>query len=90
MTVAFKKGHNNSRHLDETLLDKNESEHFIQFLEEEIQRHKLAIRQCDYLTRFFNNIDVLRIAYESSIIGHLADILATQKTVDYLKSKWVI
>lgn len=90
MTVEFKVGHNNSRHIEETKLDKNESEHFVQFLEEEILRHKLAIIKCDYLARFFNNIDVLRVAYESSVIGHLMDIQATQKTVDYLKGKWGI
>jgi len=90
MTVEFKKGHNNSRHIEEKLLDKEESIWFISFLEEEIQRHKEAIMKCDYLMRFFHLVPVVRIAYESSILGHRDDIVATQKTVDYLKDKWRI
>jgi hypothetical protein len=90
MTVEFKSGHNNSRHIDETKLDKTEADYFIQFLQEEIQRHKEAIMKCDYLMRFYHLVPVVRIAYESSILGHRDDISATQKTVDYLKNKWVI
>jgi len=90
MTVEFKLGHNGSRHIDETKLDKTEADYFIQFLQEEIQRHKEAIMKCDYNMRYFHLVPVVRVAYESSILGHREDIAATQKTVDYLKEKWRI
>jgi len=86
--IEMKVGHNNSPHIEETKLDKNEAVYFIDFLEEEIARHKLAIRQCDYLMHFFNQCDVLIIAYRSSIKGHLYDIEQTQKTIDYLRNKF--
>lgn len=88
MTVAYKSGHNNSRHIDETQLDKTESAYFIEFLEEEIQRHKEAIIKCNYLMLYFYLVPVKQVAYASSILGHREDIAATQKTIDYLKNKW--
>jgi len=88
--IEFKQGHNGSRHLDEKKLDKKEAGYFIEFLEEEIQRHKMAIRQADYLMRFFNSIPVLKLSYESSILGHMDDIKATNYTIEYLKNRWGI
>jgi hypothetical protein len=86
--IRYKKGHNGSRHLDETKLNKLESEYFIEFLNDEIKRHKKAIIDCCSL-RFYNkSIGVLKCSYTSSISGHRDDINATQKTVDYLKKKW--
>jgi hypothetical protein len=90
MTVEFKHGHNNSRHIDEKQLDETESKYFIGFLEAEIQRHKEEIIKCDYLMRFFRLVKVIEIAYASSILGHREDIDATQLTVNYLKDKWRI
>jgi hypothetical protein len=88
MTIAYKSGHNNSRHIDEKQLDETESKYFIEFLEAEIQRHKEEIIKCDYLMRFFRLVKVKEVAYASSILGHREDIEATQLTVDYLKEKW--
>ena len=88
MTIAYKSGHNNSRHIDEKQLDKAEAHYFIEFLEAEIQRHKEAIMKCDYMMRFFSIVKVMEVAYASSILGHREDIKATQNTIDYLKNKW--
>jgi hypothetical protein len=88
MVVEFKQGHNNSKHVDETKLDETESKLFILFLESEITRHKKEIKTCHEMTLIYAETDVLRIAYESSMTGHLEDINATQKTIDYLKEKW--
>jgi len=90
MVVEFKTGHNNSRHIDETKLNREEAAWFIGFLESEIQRHKDEIMKCDYLMRFFVKVPVLVTAYDSSILGHRSDIAATMRTVIYLKEKWVI
>jgi hypothetical protein len=88
MTISFKNGHNGNKHVDETQLDRDESMWFITFLEAEVQRHKDAIVMCDYLMRFFHMVDVLTVAYGSSIAGHRMDILATTRTIEYLRIKW--
>lgn len=92
MVVEFKKGHNNSKHIDENKLDKNEAIDFIKFLQEEIDRHKEAVVKCytNELIEVCNGNVVLKTAWASSMSGHMEDIKATQRTIDLLKSKWGI
>lgn len=90
MVVDFKKGHNNSRHIDELKLDESEARDFVVlFLKPEIERHINAIKMCQKrIVEFYPSSLVARIAYESSIHGHLEDITATQKTINDIKQKW--
>lgn len=90
MVVEFKKGHNNSRHLDENKLDKSEAIDFIEFLQEEIDRHKKEIKHCYHRMLCSNGNIVKRTAWDSSMLGHLDDVAATQRTIDMLKTKWGI
>ena len=89
MAIEFKKGHNNSRHVDELKLDENEARDFVViFLKLEIDRHLRAIRMCRSQIILWSLNEVVRIAYESSIRGHLQDVEETQKTIDSLKKKF--
>ena len=90
MVVTYKKGHNNARHLDENQMTKSEAIDFIEFLQEEIERHKTAVEKCYYRMLCSNGNVVKRTAWASSMDGHLQDIKVTQRTIDMLKSKWVI
>jgi len=86
MTIALKK--NNM--IDENQLDRNEAVKFILFLEEEKERHKIAIHSCQFSKTLFKDCPVLKQAYKSSIERHLDDIIMTQKTIDLLRNKWDI
>jgi hypothetical protein len=89
MVVEFKKGHNNSRHIDELKLDENEARDFVNiFLKPEIDRHLSAIKMCKRQIEQWRENNVVRTAYDSSIRGHLQDVHETQKTIDSLKNKF--
>lgn len=74
--------------IDEKLLDKTEAGYFIEFLEQELHRHKLAIREADYHMRFFALVPVLKVAYQSSIVRHLEDTKMINYTIEYLRNKF--
>lgn len=89
MVVEFKKGHNNSRHIDELKLDESEARDFVNvFLKPEIDRHLSAIKMCKRQIEQWQENSVVRTAYASSIKGHLEDIEATIKTINDVKQKW--
>jgi len=90
MAIVFKQGHNNSRHIDELKLDENEAREFVNmFLKPEIDRHLSAIKMCKEKIRiYYDTSEVVKVAYESSIRGHLQDVAATQKTINDVRNKW--
>jgi uncharacterized protein Yka (UPF0111/DUF47 family) len=71
-------------------LDENEATNFMNlFLKPEIERHLNAIKMCKSQIKLYTNYCyVAKIAYESSIKGHLQDVEETQKTIDSLKHKF--
>jgi len=76
--------------IDHNKLNKHEAIHFIEFLEEEKQRHKLAVIMCDANRYAFRNIPVLALAYQTSMQRHLKDIQFTQSTINLLRNKFGI
>ncbi|RPI86156.1 MAG: hypothetical protein EHM34_00230 [Nitrosopumilales archaeon] len=84
MVIELKAGN----FVDEDKLDRNETIHFVAFLEEEKYRHVLAMRQADANRYASANIPVLQQAYQSSVIRHLEDIVFTQKAIDKLMQKY--
>lgn len=84
MTIEMKR----ENMIDETKLDKTEAGYFINFLEEETERHIRAIDYCSYKMRLLNSIPVLVVAFQSSIVRHHEDITMIKVTIDYLIKKF--
>lgn len=82
--IEFKKGNL----IQEKKLDKAEAKMFIEFLEEEKQRHKKSLNECKVKAEINWKKPILAIAYHTSAIRHIDDIEFTQKTINYLKEKF--
>lgn len=81
--ITFK----SNKHIDETKLNKIESEYFILFLLDERHRHVIAQKICDEKRDLYRNLPILPIAYQTSISEHLIDIRYIDKTIVFLKKK---
>ena len=90
MVIKYKKGHNNSEHIDEDELDGEEARWFILFLEEELERHTEAIMKADSAIKCYSRNPVYVQAYTSSIKGHQEDNIVIEESILKLRQKFNI
>jgi hypothetical protein len=86
--IAYKKGHNNEDHIEESLLDRDEAVEFKAFLIYEYVRHQLEIVKCNAIIKDFKTKKILVIAFESAIKSHAHDCDKIAITIGYLNSKF--
>ena len=77
----------NSTMIDEKKLDEQEAWSFIQCMEDELHRHRLA-QESDNRMLQITMDEVTKRFYEYSIIHHQEEILMITRIIYYLNRKW--